>query len=53
MVELREAIMGGGVLGFQKFVPSDESLMNLYHFFAFVFLNDRTENAFPLFVIML
>jgi hypothetical protein len=53
MVEIREAVMGGGYLDFQKFVPSDEPLMNLYHFFAFVFLNDRTENAFPLFMIML
>jgi len=40
-------------LNFLKFVLSDEPLMNLYHFFAFVFLNDRTENAFPLFMIML
>jgi hypothetical protein len=47
MVEVREAVMTGVYLNFLKFVLSNEPLMNLYHVFAFVFLNDSTENAFP------
>jgi hypothetical protein len=48
MVEVREAVMGHNALEIPEIRFETMSLMNFYHFLAFVILNDRADTRFPL-----